>query len=74
MSTYYYLLCHDCKVEIAAARQSSGNPAGPMDENLCQFIVDHRGHKVAITDEHEQEAQDYPHGDYVEYKPGASPS
>lgn len=56
MSTYYYLLCHDCKVKIAAARQSGGNPAGQMDENLYQFIVDHRGHKVAITDEHESPA------------------
>ena len=56
MGTYYYIVCHDCKVEQAAASTSCGNSPGGLGNSgthLLPFIVEHA---------------EGPHEDYLRYE------
>lgn len=67
MGTYYYIVCHDCKVEQAAASTSCGNSPGGLansDTHLLPFIVEHAGHNTQCLSEHAEG----PHEDYLRYE------
>lgn len=61
MSTYYYILCHDCKVSCDAARVGRAGPGHLInsDVDVPAFMVAHVGHKVAIVSEHSEEGAGY---------------
>lgn len=59
MSTYYYRVCHDCKQECPAHRESAAGSGGLAgDENLPAFDQAHLGHHTETLSEHAIDAQD----------------
>lgn len=67
MGTYYYIVCHDCKVEQPAASTSGENSPGGLgnsDTHLRPFIVEHAGHRTECVSEHHDGAN----LDYAEYE------
>ena len=56
MSTYYYLVCNDCKEIVEGVSKTAGgqSPLGDSVKMLGSFIIEHHGHSVGIIDEHEK--------------------
>ncbi|HTH09242.1 MAG TPA: hypothetical protein VMA55_06710 [Acidovorax sp.] len=66
MGTYYYIVCHDCKVQQPAARTSGEGAPGHLinsDTHLLPFIVEHAGHNTQCLSEHAEG----PHEAYQRY-------
>jgi hypothetical protein len=67
MSTYYSIICNDCKERTDAASQTAGGrgcACGYSSETLHPFIVFHSGCNVRIVNEHQDEWSDE---DYKEW-------
>ncbi len=58
MSTYYYIICEDCKERTDAASRTVGGYChlGYSQYTLLPFIISHSNHSVRIVSEHDDEA------------------
>lgn len=66
MSTYYYLVCRDCKEYTFAARVGGTvGFAGDADKAVPQFMVAHCGCNLEVLSEHNIDETD----GYLEWEP-----
>lgn len=55
MSTYYFVVCNDCREITDAASRAHGGWSNLLDseETLPPFIIAHHGHNIEIINEHD---------------------
>ena len=60
MSTYYYIVCDDCKEITDAASRTAGGYCnlGASEDTLLPFIITHAHHNIDILSEHNNELHD----------------
>lgn len=62
MSTYFYLVCDDCKQSIGIARIGGASFLGPLDDQQvlpAPFAIVHEGHHLTVVSEGHPKSWEY---------------
>ena len=64
MSTYYYLVCKDCKEQTGVIGKSHGVYYGSdkVNKEVADFLAEHEGHHLSYMSEHAIDSWKYPEG------------